>query len=241
MHADQAKKFDELTLSASKGLDGIYSVDKEMAKALKAHGISDRTSLTNLNAHEQWSTASHLKLNRGVVRTAVEVATLEKAKGSDNEPRFNIHVANLIHKSGYRTAAAFDEARTDPQVDVEAAMRAANGTEKAWDGNEGCNEFLNLSMPEVMVDLHRRFLKAGSQALETNTFGSSRIVLAEYGLEHAVELLNQAAVLLEIRVSDDRAKVLFKGGSVGEFLAFQRLQALYDHRRNTFFGQADQG
>ncbi len=84
----------------------------------------------------------------------------------------------------------------------------------AWDGNEGCNEFLNLSLPGVMIDLHRRFLEAGAQALETNTFGASRIVLAEYGLENAVDLINQAAVANAREAIGDRADRIVLG-SVG--------------------------
>ncbi|MFC1763637.1 homocysteine S-methyltransferase family protein [Planctomycetota bacterium] len=67
-------------------------------------------------------------------------------------------------------------------------------SESAWDGKEGCNEYLNLSIPELIVEMHRSFVAAGSQAVETNTFGASRIVLAEYGLENAVDVINQAAV-----------------------------------------------
>ena len=64
----------------------------------------------------------------------------------------------------------------------------------AWDGKEGCNELLNVTAPEAIQGLHRSFLDAGAQVLETNTFGASRIVLAEYGLEHRVAEINAAAV-----------------------------------------------
>jgi 5-methyltetrahydrofolate--homocysteine methyltransferase len=64
----------------------------------------------------------------------------------------------------------------------------------AWDGREGCNEFLNLSAPDIVTRLHRSFVEAGAQVLETNTFGASRLVLAEYGLEERVEEINAAAV-----------------------------------------------
>jgi len=64
----------------------------------------------------------------------------------------------------------------------------------AWQGREGCNEFLNISAPEVIQELHRSFLDAGAMVLETNTFGANRIVLPEYGLEDRVAEINQAAV-----------------------------------------------
>ena len=64
----------------------------------------------------------------------------------------------------------------------------------AWDGKEGCNELLNVTAPEAIQELHRAFLDAGAQVVETNTFGASRVVLAEYGLEHRVAEINAAAV-----------------------------------------------
>lgn len=64
----------------------------------------------------------------------------------------------------------------------------------AWDGLDGCNEYLNVSSPDTIVELHSMFLNAGAMAIETNTFGCSSIVLAEYGLEHRVKEINTAAV-----------------------------------------------
>jgi 5-methyltetrahydrofolate--homocysteine methyltransferase len=66
--------------------------------------------------------------------------------------------------------------------------------ESVWDGNKGCNEYLNLSSPDTIVQLHQSFVNAGSMVLETNSFGASDIVLAEYGLENKVEEMNHAAV-----------------------------------------------
>ena len=63
-----------------------------------------------------------------------------------------------------------------------------------WQGREGCNEFLNLSSPESIVQMHRSFVEAGAMVLETNTFGASSLVLAEYGLQDRVAEINAAAV-----------------------------------------------
>lgn len=63
-----------------------------------------------------------------------------------------------------------------------------------WDGLEGCNEYLNLSSPEIIIKLHDLFLQNGSMAIETNTFGATSIVLAEYGLEDKVSEINIKAV-----------------------------------------------
>ena len=47
---------------------------------------------------------------------------------------------------------------------------------------EGCNEYLVVSKPEVVLSIHRKYLEAGSDIIETNSFGSTPVVLAEYGL-----------------------------------------------------------
>ena len=64
----------------------------------------------------------------------------------------------------------------------------------AWEGRDGCNEFLNVSAPEVIREWHASFLSAGATVLETNTFGANAIVLAEYGLADRVAEINRAAV-----------------------------------------------
>jgi len=64
----------------------------------------------------------------------------------------------------------------------------------AWEGREGCNELLNVTAPDVITAMHAAFLDAGAMVVETNTFGASRIVLAEYGLEDRVDAINHAAV-----------------------------------------------
>ena len=66
--------------------------------------------------------------------------------------------------------------------------------DNAWDGCEGCNEVLNLHAAEVIVALHRQMLAAGAMVLETNSFGASSVVLAEYGLQDNVKQLNRLAV-----------------------------------------------
>ncbi|MBI2341515.1 MAG: homocysteine S-methyltransferase family protein, partial [Deltaproteobacteria bacterium] len=57
-----------------------------------------------------------------------------------------------------------------------------------------CNEELNLIRPEIVRGIHKEFLSAGAQVLETNTFGANRIVLAEHGLADKLREINFAAV-----------------------------------------------
>src|ERR1051325_2900886 len=61
---------------------------------------------------------------------------------------------------------------------------------------EGCNENLVITRPDVVLDIHRGYLEAGADILETNTFGGTPIVLAEYGLQDQTLLLNETAARL---------------------------------------------
>lgn len=86
--------------------------------------------------------------------------------------------------------------------------------ESAWGEYTGCNEYLNLSAPETIVALHRSFLEAGAMVLETNTFGASSIVLAEYDLADRTEEINRAAVANARTAIGDRNNC-YIAGSVG--------------------------
>ncbi|TBH21786.1 methionine synthase [Thermus thermamylovorans] len=57
----------------------------------------------------------------------------------------------------------------------------------------GCPEVLNRTRPEVVGEIHRAYLEAGAEVIETNTFGCLRHVLAEYGLGEEAEGLAHAA------------------------------------------------
>ncbi|HSE97050.1 MAG TPA: homocysteine S-methyltransferase family protein, partial [Blastocatellia bacterium] len=61
---------------------------------------------------------------------------------------------------------------------------------------EGCNENLVLTRPDVVLDIHRGYLEAGADIIETNTFGGTSIVLAEYGLQEHDFTLNETAARL---------------------------------------------
>lgn len=57
---------------------------------------------------------------------------------------------------------------------------------------EGCNENLNLTRPDVIQSIHEAYYAAGADIVETNTFGGTGIVLAEYGLQEKVIEINRA-------------------------------------------------
>ena len=83
---------------------------------------------------------------------------------------------------------------------------------------EGCNEHLVLTRPDVVRRLHAAYFEAGSDMVETNTFGSTPLVLAEYGLaEKAFEISRRAAELareVAARFST-RERLRFVAGSMG--------------------------
>ena len=67
---------------------------------------------------------------------------------------------------------------------------------------EGCNEYLVITRPDVIEDVHRAYLAAGADIVESNSFGATDIVLAEYGLQDHVFELNRQAVLIARRACD---------------------------------------
>jgi len=68
----------------------------------------------------------------------------------------------------------------------------------AWEGNEGCNELLNVSAPEVLREIAHAYLSAGADFITTNTFGSFSWVLDEYQIgERAYELTRAGAELVK--------------------------------------------
>lgn len=67
----------------------------------------------------------------------------------------------------------------------------------------GCNDFLVISYPQAVEQVHRSFLEAGVDVIETDTFRSNRLTLGEYGLGDRVMEINCAAAQLARRVADD--------------------------------------
>ncbi|WHY73083.1 methionine synthase [Fictibacillus enclensis] len=74
-------------------------------------------------------------------------------------------------------------------------LQQANLTADDFGGEEleGCNENLNFTRPDVILDVHLQYLKAGADIIETNTFGATDIVLDEYGLGYKAYETNKVA------------------------------------------------
>lgn len=65
----------------------------------------------------------------------------------------------------------------------------------------GNNDLLSLTQPELIRDIHADYLKAGADIIETNTFSSTQIAQADYGMESIVEELNRDAAALAVDVA----------------------------------------
>jgi methionine synthase / methylenetetrahydrofolate reductase(NADPH) len=97
-------------------------------------------------------------------------------------------------------------------------------------------EELNLSQPELIRSVHRDYVQAGAQLIETNTFGANRVVLARHGLGDRVAEVNRAAVELARSAAGDRAHVAGAVGPTGVKFAI----ATAAERRNARFALAEQ-
>ena len=83
---------------------------------------------------------------------------------------------------------------------------------------EGCNEYLTVTRPDVISSIHRGYLEAGADIIETNTFGSTSVVLAEYDLAPEARRLNREAAALAREAADEFSqpdKPRFVAGSMG--------------------------
>ena len=83
---------------------------------------------------------------------------------------------------------------------------------------EGCNEYLNITRPDVIRDIHRAYFQAGADITETNTFGSTPLVLDEYGLGERAREISRVAAEIARAAADDLSteeRPRFVAGSMG--------------------------
>ena len=73
-----------------------------------------------------------------------------------------------------------------------------------WSINlKGNNDLLCLTQAQIIEDIHREYLEAGADILETNTFNSTSISMADYRMEHLVERINEAAAKIARKAADE--------------------------------------
>lgn len=106
----------------------------------------------------------------------------------------------------------------------------------AWQDKEGCNELLNLTAPDIIRQIHTTYFAAGSDAVETNSFGSSPVTLGEYDLSAKAREISLAAARIAREAAaaastPDRPRYVF--GSVGPGTKLPTLgQIPYDQLRD---------
>jgi 5-methyltetrahydrofolate--homocysteine methyltransferase len=101
------------------------------------------------------------------------------------------------------------------------SLQVQNLTAEHFGGEQynGCNDYLVISYPEAVEKVHRSFLDVGVDVLETDTFRSNRITMAEYNLQDRVIEINETAARLARRLADEYAEKTgqprFVAGSIG--------------------------
>lgn len=85
---------------------------------------------------------------------------------------------------------------------------------------KGNNDLLVLTQPQIIEEIHRNFLEAGADIIETNTFNSNRISMADYHMEDLAYEMNVEAAKLARKLTDeftknDPSKPRFVAGSIG--------------------------
>ncbi len=108
---------------------------------------------------------------------------------------------------------------------------------------EGCNEYLVHTKPEAVAKVHRDFLAAGCDVIETDSFGSASIVLAEYNLADQAYYLNKKAAELAKSVTAEFStpeKPRFVAGSIGPTTKLPTLGHIdFDTMKASFSEQAE--
>ncbi|PIE21974.1 MAG: methionine synthase [Planctomycetota bacterium] len=97
-------------------------------------------------------------------------------------------------------------------------LQEAELSDADFDGKEGCNEILVRTRPDLIAQVHRAYFESGADVVETDSFGSTSIVLAEYDLEGESLMLNRAAATIAREVADELStpeRPRFVAGSMG--------------------------
>ena len=88
-----------------------------------------------------------------------------------------------------------------------------------------CLDELVLTRPEVVATIHREYIEAGADAIETNTFGANRFRLAEYGLEKLAGQLSRRGARLAREARETSGKEVLIAGSIGPLVSSVRMPA----------------
>ncbi|MCB2205310.1 homocysteine S-methyltransferase family protein [bacterium] len=108
---------------------------------------------------------------------------------------------------------------------------------------EGCNEHLVISCPSAVERVHRDFLEAGADIIETDTFGATSVVLAEYDIAHLSREINERAAAIARRMADEYSTAdqpRFVAGSIGPTTKLPSLGHIgFDALRDSYAEQVE--
>src|SRR5690348_2517791 len=80
---------------------------------------------------------------------------------------------------------------------------------------EQCFDALNLTQPELIQSIHREYINAGAQIIETNTFGANRARLETFGMDAQLREINRQAVRLAREAREITGQPIYVAGAVG--------------------------
>ena len=80
---------------------------------------------------------------------------------------------------------------------------------------QGANDLLCLTRPEVVLEVHKGYLEAGADLIETNTFNGQSLSLADYQLEDLAFEINQAAAKLARQAVEESGRTAWVAGAIG--------------------------
>ena len=93
-----------------------------------------------------------------------------------------------------------------------AALKALEESRMELKGN---NECLNLTRPDIIFDIHRKYIEAGADIIESNTFSANRISQEEYGLAGIAGAMAKEGAAIARRAADNFGRKVYVAGSVG--------------------------
>ncbi len=197
------------------GGDGVhlemdFHNEHEVEQAIQI--VSDFQSASNLHPKLQ-SEANGLPINN-VDREVEEIIDrIENRNGHPHNqtPIVHYQIDKVLLLDG-ATGTMIQQYHLDE--DAFRGCRFANHTNDL----KGCNDVLCLTAPFVIREIHRKYLIAGADIIETNTFNAQRISLADYGLQDYVRDINLTAAQIARQCADEFSspdKPRYVAGSIG--------------------------
>ena len=125
---------------------------------------------------------------------------VEEYQSKDEDDRKVEEIIRLTENKTRQTRISIDEIAKNRILVLDGAM----GTmiQQVHHG-EGCNDMLVLTKPDTISDIHRKYLEAGADLIETNTFNAQRISLQDYGLSDKCRDINLAAAKIARQLADE--------------------------------------